>query len=602
MADTTYTDFTNPLVVAAWLNDVNSAAYKAAVPFAVDTGAVNAMVVAPAGLVRAPIAYVDGLMFNVKVAVTNTSTTPTLNINGLGAKTVFNQAGGAMPIGALSAGSTALFIYSVALNGFITDTDTATITSYTPAVANGPMQGPTVQAALDNFNASTKLNYGLVSVADFGAVGDGVTDDTTAIQNAIAWLAGRSNGGGLLIPEKTYKCLSTLNITSSNIWLMGMSWASVLDLHGNPGISCSGAISQTVAMNLTLSSLVTSNDLIKFVGDYNSIRFSDVRFINGNNGINISSGSGTNGVYGIYGQGCFMSGQKVAINIVPLTQGYANAHWIAGFEFYNYQQAIVDNGGFGIFINQCRFERTQVVAGASYHFNLSNLSKIVVENCWIEESSNSPPAIFLIAGSCSQVSIKDNYFTTNGVQILNSSASATVFDDNEVSIAGTITTVVDFGAASNVRCRGNSVNGTAVVTNVFNGAGNITQDIGPNAISGITATGNYTGGLRDRRGQNKCFGNYNGSTQTLAKSYNVNNVSRSSAGVYVVTFSNNMTDTVYAVHVTGPPASNGTNICVPYVSSKTVSTFTISMQPTGTGTGGGAVDTTVDFVVEGDFA
>ena len=48
----------------------------------------------------------------------------------------------------------------------------------------------------------------LVSVKDFGAVGDGVTDDTAAIQAAINYCAGRT----LYFPRGTYRCTDTLHI------------------------------------------------------------------------------------------------------------------------------------------------------------------------------------------------------------------------------------------------------------------------------------------------------------------------------------------------------------------------------------------------------
>lgn len=45
---------------------------------------------------------------------------------------------------------------------------------------------------------------------DFGAKGDGTTDDTTAIQNAINWL--NITGGEVLLPPGTYKITATINM------------------------------------------------------------------------------------------------------------------------------------------------------------------------------------------------------------------------------------------------------------------------------------------------------------------------------------------------------------------------------------------------------
>jgi hypothetical protein len=53
------------------------------------------------------------------------------------------------------------------------------------------------------------------SVKDFGAVGDGVSDDTIAIQRAIDAVKTAGTAYSLTIPEGTYRCTSTLNITNA---------------------------------------------------------------------------------------------------------------------------------------------------------------------------------------------------------------------------------------------------------------------------------------------------------------------------------------------------------------------------------------------------
>jgi len=70
-----------------------------------------------------------------------------------------------------------------------------------------------------SFQNASKLN-GIVSVLQFGAVGDGVTDDTAAIQAAInaAQAAGQ---GCVYFPAGTYRANSGLSITSNNIHLAG---------------------------------------------------------------------------------------------------------------------------------------------------------------------------------------------------------------------------------------------------------------------------------------------------------------------------------------------------------------------------------------------
>jgi hypothetical protein len=75
----------------------------------IDSGAVNNLVVT----VPAPqiFAYVDGITLLVKIAATNTTTTPVINVNALGAKAIVNPDGSALAIGALVTSGWALLQY-----------------------------------------------------------------------------------------------------------------------------------------------------------------------------------------------------------------------------------------------------------------------------------------------------------------------------------------------------------------------------------------------------------------------------------------------------------------------------------------------------------
>lgn len=54
---------------------------------------------------------------------------------------------------------------------------------------------------------------GFYNVRDFGAIGDGQTDDTIAIRSAFAYIASR-NGGTVMFPEGDYKVTSTIALPS----------------------------------------------------------------------------------------------------------------------------------------------------------------------------------------------------------------------------------------------------------------------------------------------------------------------------------------------------------------------------------------------------
>lgn len=58
--------------------------------------------------------------------------------------------------------------------------------------------------------------WGYISVTDFGAVGDGATDDTAAFQSALDQ-AGSSGGGGVFVPARTFCIRGTLVVPAATV-------------------------------------------------------------------------------------------------------------------------------------------------------------------------------------------------------------------------------------------------------------------------------------------------------------------------------------------------------------------------------------------------
>ena len=63
----------------------------------------------------------------------------------------------------------------------------------------------------------TKVSYSMiegasVSVSDFGAVGDGVADDTAAIQAAIDHVMAQGYGGEIWFPQGQYRVTDTIEM------------------------------------------------------------------------------------------------------------------------------------------------------------------------------------------------------------------------------------------------------------------------------------------------------------------------------------------------------------------------------------------------------
>lgn len=87
----------------------------------------------------------------------------------------------------------------------------------------------------------TKVTYSMISgavanILDFGAVGDGVTDDTAAIQAAIDSV---NHLGTVFFPAGTYKITDTLDIIYNDVWqsvnLLGVGNGSKIDWRGGNG-------------------------------------------------------------------------------------------------------------------------------------------------------------------------------------------------------------------------------------------------------------------------------------------------------------------------------------------------------------------------------
>lgn len=168
-------------------------------------------------------------------------------------------------------------------------------------------------------NVEAKLAQ-TVSVKDFGAVGDGVIDDTVAIQAAITSLT--SSGGSVLFPYGTYKITSAITLTS-NLDLVGdgkptlnstVAGQNIFSGSATNNVSISnikfnGTGSATTPLNSVGGNAATSTGLVTIVSA-TDITISDCEFGNFYNGLsllNVQRAQVTNNyvhdwlVYGILG-------------------------------------------------------------------------------------------------------------------------------------------------------------------------------------------------------------------------------------------------------------------------------------------------------------
>jgi hypothetical protein len=164
-------------------------------------GTANAFTLTPTPAITA---YAAGQVFRFLPSLANTSGTVTVAVSGLAAKSV--KIGSlTLPIPALATDEIIEVIYD--------GTDFQLITQVYSQGDTGAVVRTVSQRLRDS-----------MSVADFGAVGDGATDDTAAIQAAID-AASTNNGGRIWFPPGfNCKISSTLTVASENIVFEAAGW------------------------------------------------------------------------------------------------------------------------------------------------------------------------------------------------------------------------------------------------------------------------------------------------------------------------------------------------------------------------------------------
>lgn len=156
--------------------------YTLQVPYAQAAGSANAYT---ATLNPAPAAYTEGLAIAVKINVANTGAS-TINVSGLGAKSIRDPRGNTLPAGKLTAGS----IYTLRYNGtnFILQGEGASgnaaasdlLSGKTASTDAGEITGTMPNRAGDNANLASSVSGTTLKLRAPNGYYDG-TDDTVTI-------------------------------------------------------------------------------------------------------------------------------------------------------------------------------------------------------------------------------------------------------------------------------------------------------------------------------------------------------------------------------------------------------------------------------------
>lgn len=238
----------------------------------------------------------------------------------------------------------------------------------------------------------------VVSVKDYGATGDGVTDDTTAIQAAIA-----SGHKTIYFPIGTYLLSSAISLPSTTNLCGENKNVSIIkcatNVHAYTYITCEG--NNTIA-NLAIGNTTTvagtgidiSGGTYVFTGH---VLLSNV----GVNGFAI--GVNVNSAFDISLENCSITGNTIGLNATPPTNGgdngYINALYISKCYFHL-------SGTYDVYfkasvrISNAAFTDTIFDPGASIaSVYLHTVYPITFDNCYFESSATDALNCTITVGS-----------------------------------------------------------------------------------------------------------------------------------------------------------------------------------------------------------
>jgi Pectate lyase superfamily protein len=261
-----------------------------------------------------------------------------------------------------------------------------------------------------NRTVLSKLREVQVSVKDYGAVGDGNADDTTAIKSAIAEVVSL-NGGTVYFPPGQYKITSTLAINSSDVKLVGA---------GHGGFHYVGtfavAATQLVWGGSGGGVMVQFTPAVGATQRINACQFREIYIVMGTAGVGLQVVSHTMGVFEAVGhQPTGQSGTLLSVTCVstPLTGDPGGTQ-----DNTFYALGTMDGGPIirldGSATENTSFNRIPIIDGNYGNGNgivFANSDNNIVEFCRLGRNSGSVGTGVVFGGSSSpNESARQNFF------------------------------------------------------------------------------------------------------------------------------------------------------------------------------------------------
>ena len=233
-----------------------------------------------------------------------------------------------------------------------------------------------------------------VSVKDFGAIGNGIADDTAAIQAAISAV---SLGGTVFVPTGTYVVSSTLNVSNINFVGNGYSTVikptsavtTVISLNGTAYAAIAGVTWRSTVSDIFIDGSSTTNATGILIGTTPT----SGNYLISNVAVNLFAGGSGKGIQlaeAIWTrvENCSITRCDIGTYVFapvaptnPTTASFENCHWVS-----NNVQGVLLKTGYQVTFRNCIFEGNKGEGFKGYPAAGIPSLLLSLEDCWFEDN------------------------------------------------------------------------------------------------------------------------------------------------------------------------------------------------------------------------